>query len=82
MTATIHLGTGHVPGGIAVSPDSSVVYVTDPTNGDVVAFDTATNAMITTFPANQAPFSVVASPDGTQLYVTNIGLNTVSVISV
>jgi YVTN family beta-propeller protein/VCBS repeat-containing protein len=90
VTATIPVGANTGPAGIAVSPDGSVLYVADsgltyfgssfPAR-TVSVINTATNAVIETIPVGDIPGGVAISPDGTHLYVTNAGDNTVSVIS-
>ncbi len=56
------------PGGIAVSPDGSRVYVTP---YSIKVIDTATNTVTATIPNLGTTFSPTVSPDGTRLYVSN-----------
>jgi YVTN family beta-propeller protein len=46
----------------------------------VSVVDTATNAVIATIPVGDSPFGVAVSPDGSKVYVTNLGSASVSVI--
>src|SRR5258708_11574234 len=69
------------PGGVAVSPDGSKVYVTNSITftGTVSVIDAATNTVSATIPVGPCPGGVAVSPDGTKVYVT-IFSNAVSVI--
>src|SRR5258708_20237776 len=60
------------PGGVAVSPDGSKVYVTNslPFTGTVSVIDAATNTVSATIPVGPFPGGVAVSPDGTKVYVT------------
>ena len=91
VTATIQNGT--LPSGpygpvyatndeVAVSPDGSVVYVTNSNSNTVSVIDTATNTIIATIPTGSNPRGVLVSPDGNTLYVANFGGGSVSVIPV
>lgn len=80
-------GQAHV--GIAVDPKGAVLYVPDyddsdpnlPAQGTTVAvIDTETLELITTIDGLNAPVDVSVHPDGTRIYVTNEGNDTVSVI--
>jgi YVTN family beta-propeller protein len=82
VTATIPVAT---PGRMAVSPDGSLLYVTNVgsnPSGSVSLIDTATNTVITTVPVGNFPTFVAVSPDGTHLYVVNSFGDTVSVITI
>ncbi len=59
------------PGGVAVSPDGSKVYVANIESNTVSVIDTATNTITTTIPVGSFPESVAVSPDGSKVYVTN-----------
>ncbi len=50
------------------------------TNGTVSVINTATNAVTATILTGSQPFGVVVSPDGSRVYVANLGSNIVSVI--
>ena len=73
---------------ICVSPNGRNVYVTDWNNGDgdtVSVINTATNTVTATIAVGSGPWGVAVSPDGSKIYVGNLGQypsygNTVSVI--
>jgi YVTN family beta-propeller protein len=80
-------GNAHV--GIGINPAGTVLYLPDfddsdpnlPPQGTTVAvIDAHTLESITTIDGFTAPIDVSVHPDGTQLYVTNGGNDTVSVI--
>jgi YVTN family beta-propeller protein len=94
VTATIPVGPA--PLGVAVSPDGTHLYVTNAgvTTGDAgtvsvididpnsATYNTVTESVpVGTLPSNAYPLDVAVSPDGTHVYVTNAGDNTVSVIA-
>jgi YVTN family beta-propeller protein len=79
VTATIPVGSA--PGGVAVTPDGTKVYVANAFSNTVSVIATATNTVTTTIPAED-PAGVAVTPDGTKVYVTNnIESGTVSVIA-
>ena len=80
---------GHTHVGIAVNPAGTVLYVPDfddtdpnlPPQGTTLAvIDAQTLELIKTIDGLNAPLDVSIHPDGTRLYVTNSGNDTVSVI--
>jgi len=77
---TIPVGSG--PVGVAVSPDGSLLYVTNAWDNTVSVISTATAAVVTTIPVGTNPCGAAVSADGTHVYVTNNDENgTVSVIA-
>jgi YVTN family beta-propeller protein len=78
VAATIALGAGTSPGGVTVAPNGSEIYVV--CMGAVKVIDAATKTVGATIPVNTW-LDVVATPDGTKLYVPD-GANTVSVVDV
>jgi YVTN family beta-propeller protein len=48
----------------------------------VSAINTATHTVIATIPVGHNPFTILASPDDTKLYVCNAGATTVTVIDI
>jgi YVTN family beta-propeller protein len=81
VIATIPVGSE--PGGVAVTPDGSKVYVANSLSNTVSAIATATNTVIATIPVGANPFGVAVTPDGSKVYVANAGFgtNTVSAIA-
>ena len=67
--------------GAAVSPDGSLVYVTNANGNSVSLIDTRSNDVIATIPVGTSPFGVAVSPGGAA-YIANNGGTAVSVISV
>ena len=57
--------------GVALAPDGAQVYLAKYPSGDVVAYDTATEAEVETREAIGG--RLVASPDGTRLALTGLG---------
>ena len=80
VTATVAVGTG--PIAVAVSPDSTRVYVLNgSTPTSVSAIDTSTNAVMATVPLGVVQARGMSiTPDGSRLYVTTYGSNSVKVI--
>ena len=69
-------------GGVAVSPDGSVLYAGNFVNpGSVLVIDTATDTVIDNVSVGDEPTAVVVSADGDNIYVLNYLDETVSVIS-
>jgi YVTN family beta-propeller protein len=81
LTATIT--TSQQSMGVAITPDSSTVYVTNPLSNTVSVISTATHAVTATIslPANSYPRGVEVTPNGAFAYVVNQGTSTVSVIN-
>jgi YVTN family beta-propeller protein len=80
-TVTATIPVGRAPGGVAVTPDGTKVYVANAFSNSVSVIDTATNTVTTTIPA-ETPAGVAVTPDGSKVYVTNsIEFGTVSVIA-
>lgn len=82
---------GHNHVGIAINPAGTVLYVPDfndspleemftPLGTTVDVLDAKTLERITTIEGLHGPLNVAVHPDGTRLYVTNWGADTVSVI--
>jgi YVTN family beta-propeller protein len=68
VSATIPVGVR--PAGVAVSPDSSKVYVINMFAHTILVIDTTTDTVSATIPV-LAPFGVAVNPDGSKVYVTN-----------
>ena len=78
------VAVGRSPVAVAVSPDGQRVYVANEepnvtgtgdlfNTGTVTVIATGTNTVLTTVEAGYLPADVAVSPDGTKLYVTNLG---------
>ena len=65
VTATIPVGSG--PGGVAVTPDGSRVYIGNE-GGNVSVIDTASNTVTATIPTSGA-YGLAVTPDGSAVYV-------------
>jgi YVTN family beta-propeller protein len=76
----IPIPVGNTPWGVAATPDSHHVYVTNTGSNNVSVIDTAANTVVATVPVGSLPSGVAVTPDGKHAYVTNQSSNTVSVI--
>ena len=76
VVATIPVGSA--PYDIAISPDSSVVYVANYLSNTVSVIDAKTNTVRFTVSVGRLPISLGLTPDGSKLYVHNIYDGTVS----
>jgi YVTN family beta-propeller protein len=83
VVATINLGVGVGPQGIAVSQDNKTVYVCNGDSNDVVVIDATTNQVTGTISTDGegTPFVCVLTPDGQTLYVANNGEFQITIIS-
>lgn len=79
VIATVELA-GEFPGGLAVSPDGTRVYVSMGDRHGVLVIDTTTNAVVGEIETGGFPLGIAMSPDGTRVYVG--GDETVSAIDV
>jgi len=80
ITATVPLFDGAVRQsgaiGIAVTPDGTMVFVSNSISGSVSVIDAATNSVITTLTSPKigpVPAGLTVSPDGKELWVANSG---------
>jgi YVTN family beta-propeller protein len=82
LAATINSGNQSL--GVAVSPDSSTVYVTNTIQNTISVISTASNTVTATIalPPGSFPRGVAFSPDGTHAYVVEQGTSSLSVINV
>lgn len=79
VTATVPTRRG--ASSLAISPDGTQLYATDPTSGTVSVIATAVNAVTATVRAGPGPLGVAVSPDGRTAYVAEDGVPaTVAVI--
>jgi YVTN family beta-propeller protein len=79
VVATIPVGTN--PQTVAITPNGSFAYVTNPGNNNVSVISTATNTVIGSVPVGSLPSGVAVTPSGAFAYVTNESTNDVSVIA-
>jgi YVTN family beta-propeller protein len=84
LVATIDVGAGTTPYGIAVTPDGSKVFVSNSTAGSVSVIDTATRAVTNTITTNigSTPVGIAINPSGTTAYVGNYTAGTITQINV
>ena len=74
--------TASLPVAMAVSPDSSRLYVTE-ADGYLTIFSTATNAILSRYTLAPSPGPIVFSPDGSRAYVLSTGVpQTITTIDV
>lgn len=84
LIATINVGGGTTPYGIAVTPDGSKVFVSNSTRGSVSVIETASLAVSTTVTANvgTTPVGISLDSSGTTAYVGNYTAGTITAINV
>jgi phospholipase C len=67
---------------LAASPSTTLAYVPGIVGGTVAIFDTSTFALASGLTSGTTnPYGIAATPDGSEVWVTESGTNTVSVIS-
>jgi len=76
----IQLTLPTVPGGVAISPDGTRVYVANGLAASVSVADVRAQRILTSVRVGAEPLGVATSPDGAQVYVTNFQSNTLTVI--
>lgn len=70
--ASLDLGYGSAPAGIAVSPDGATAYVTLQGSGELVRFATATRQETGRLFLGPRPRAVAVTPDGSRVLVTRL----------
>ncbi|MCC3769021.1 beta-propeller fold lactonase family protein [Streptomyces sp. UNOC14_S4] len=68
-------------GGLAVHPDGSRVYVTDPWENTLTVIDAQDRRVRASLRVGRNPWQVVPSPDGTRVFVTGANDDTVTAVS-
>ena len=88
-TVTTPITVGQGPGGIAVSPDGSKIYVPNfdaiDATASISVIDAATKSVIRTINVGKNAISIAITPNGSKLYVTHTffgGLNPIDKVSV
>jgi YVTN family beta-propeller protein len=81
VIATIPVGQGQHPMGIAITPNGEEVYATNQHGGTVSVIDTTTLTVIATIPTGAHPQRVVITSDGATAFVQNGFADTVSAIN-
>lgn len=72
QTISAEVAVGTAPTAVAFSPDGRTAYVTNQLDGAVGVIDVASGVQTATIPLPGAnPFAVVASPDGTQIFISS-----------
>ncbi len=76
------LAVGRAPRGLAVARDTSRAFVVNSGSDTLGVIDVSTNRVIhtTNLEVGARPSDVVITPDGRTLYITNMALNSVSVL--
>ena len=81
VIATTTVGSKYGPyGGIAVSPDGKLAYVSNQSDNTVYVMETVSNTVSDTITVGNGPFGVAVTPNGEHVYVSNSWDGTVSVI--
>ncbi len=62
VIATVPVGND--PYGTTITPDGTIVYVTDYKANKVYGIDTATNTVTATIPVGDVPYGIAVTPDG------------------
>ena len=71
---------GAAPHGVAVSPDGSLIYVTDFTAQSLSIIDAATSTVLERVPVGRGAVNVIVTADGSRAFVSNELDDTLSVI--
>lgn len=67
-------------GDLALSADGKTLYAVDQTNFRVILADVASRHVVATVPVGRYPFGLALSPDGSRLYVANVGMYEYSLV--
>lgn len=66
---------------VIASASTAFAYVPGIVGGNVAIFDASTYTLVSAITGTTNPYGIAATPDGTEVWVTESGTNTVSVIS-
>ena len=70
----VTIPVGHLPSGLALSPDGTRLVVANLLDGTVSVIDTTTNTRVTTdIAVGNDPERLAFTPDGSAVYVVNVG---------
>lgn len=78
VTATVSTGKGSQAIIGNVTPDSAFLYVTNYGTGNMLAIDTSTNMIASTYPLDGRPVGVNFNTDGSRVYVVDFGPKSLS----
>jgi DNA-binding beta-propeller fold protein YncE len=77
---------GTLPGGIAVDPTGSFIYITDSATNQIYAYNqfqyVPTPVRSSPYPTGNDPLGVTVDPRGLYVYVANYGSNTISAYAI
>jgi YVTN family beta-propeller protein len=79
VIASLSLGTGTMPMGIAPSPDGTHAYIAFSGLNEIEVFDPFNNTVTGTISVDLRPVGIAVTPDGQKIYVSNELGNTISV---
>jgi YVTN family beta-propeller protein len=79
VMASLSMGLGATPLGIAPSPDGTKAYIAFSGLDEIKVFDPFSNGVIDTISVGSNPVGVAVSPDGGKIYIANELGNSVSV---
>ena len=74
------LATGSIPNGIAINPNTNMIYVANPQNNTISVIDGAMDTLIQTINVGVYPLNVAVNPRTNHIYVTNEMSDNVSII--
>jgi YVTN family beta-propeller protein len=78
--ASIAMGTGTVPSGVAASPDGLRAYLAFAGSNAIEVFDLPSRSVTATVAVGAAPAGVAVTPDGRTCYVANGADSSVSIV--
>lgn len=73
LSRTLEMAADSYPCGLTLSPDESQLVVCLSKRNSVAWVDIASGQIVVEVPVGVAPYAAVYSPDGKQLYVSNLG---------
>ena len=79
MVNTVHVGKN--PDGIAVNPNTNMIYVAQYGSRDTLVIDGKSNKVVNTLPVGKGAEAVAVNPNTNMIYVANYDDNTVSLLN-